>query len=122
MPIAPALSPHEQSRANADDVPYARPGGRARRFASGTLPDVCRLLVRGVLVPSWAAMLAVLLLAPFSRGLPPWALFGPFVLSLALLGLPHGALDFGASRSNRDRSACADAVPRAFNGGVNVCT
>ena len=56
-------------------------------------PDVRRLLVRGMLVPSAVVMAVVLLLAPLSLGLPPWALFGPFVLSLVLLGLPHGALD-----------------------------
>ena len=60
---------------------------------AATRPDVRRLLVRSVLAPSWAAIGAVLLLVPFSSGLPPWALFGPFVGSLVLLGLPHGALD-----------------------------
>ena len=48
---------------------FHTPELEATHDASDTLPDVHRLLVRGVLVSSWAAMLAVLLLALFSRGL-----------------------------------------------------
>lgn len=53
-------------------------------------------LLRGVVVPSWAILLAVTL--PFAAGLEiperlGWVQYVPFAASLILFGLPHGAAD-----------------------------
>jgi len=55
-----------------------------------------RTLRRGLLLPSWIALLAVTL--PFAAGLEipsrlGWVQYAPFAASLVLFGLPHGAAD-----------------------------
>ncbi|WP_047863983.1 Brp/Blh family beta-carotene 15,15'-dioxygenase [Rubrobacter aplysinae] len=62
---------------------------------SGT-PAARRTLLRGIVVPSWVALLGVTL--PFALGfeIPDglgWVQYVPFAASLVLFGLPHGAAD-----------------------------
>lgn len=46
-----------------------------------------------VLVPSWVLVAVALLLTGTAEGWPDWARWLPFVLSVLVLGLPHGAVD-----------------------------
>jgi Brp/Blh family beta-carotene 15,15'-monooxygenase len=50
-------------------------------------------LARAVLWPSWLAVVAVAAASPLLPALPPAVRYAPFLLSVVVLGLPHGAVD-----------------------------
>ena len=52
-----------------------------------------RTLIRGAVLPSWVCILVLAGLFAFGLKVPEWVQYLPFVLSLILLGLPHGAVD-----------------------------
>jgi beta-carotene 15,15'-dioxygenase len=56
-------------------------------------PATGRRIFRTVLVPSWILVLVALPLAAVALGWPDWARWLPFVLSVLVFGLPHGAVD-----------------------------
>ncbi len=53
-------------------------------------------------VIGWAVLGVALLLAPFVEVLPTWVVYAPFVVSLVLFGLPHGAVDHLVAGSQID--------------------
>jgi len=56
-------------------------------------PGVRRTIRAFVLWPSWLLFVVLTLLFATGLAVPPWAEYAPFALSLALFGLPHGAVD-----------------------------
>jgi len=52
-----------------------------------------RRLVRTVCWPSWVAVLLLVPLGLVADSWPTWLLYAPFLVSLVVLGLPHGAVD-----------------------------
>ena len=56
-------------------------------------PGAQRTIRASLLWPSWLLFAALTLLFATGLTVPPWAEYAPFALSLALFGLPHGAVD-----------------------------
>lgn len=56
-------------------------------------PGARRTVRAFLLWPSWLLFVALILLFATVLTIPPWVEYAPFVLSLALFGLPHGAVD-----------------------------
>ncbi|WP_336336758.1 Brp/Blh family beta-carotene 15,15'-dioxygenase [Haloarcula brevis] len=69
---------------------------------------------RVALVPGWVASAAAV--APFLAGLPvpPPLQYGPLVVSVVLLGLPHGAVDHLAVARTRGQRPGWRAIARVF--------
>ncbi|MEM1128630.1 MAG: Brp/Blh family beta-carotene 15,15'-dioxygenase [Bacteroidota bacterium] len=70
-----------------------QPSGHAAPAYLNRHPTLQRRCRHHILWPSWAALLLVGLVFPLTFLLPPVWQYAPFVVSLVLLGLPHGALD-----------------------------
>ena len=67
---------------------------RPDRTVPGSLsPPIRRTLSSAVIRPSWLALGAAVLLAPVVGALPPVVRYLPFVVSVLVFGLPHGAVD-----------------------------
>jgi Brp/Blh family beta-carotene 15,15'-monooxygenase len=65
-----------------------------RAVVSESLPTpVRRTLSTAVVRPSWLGIGLAVLLAPFVGSLPEAVVYAPFVASVLLFGLPHGAVD-----------------------------
>ncbi len=56
-------------------------------------PELMTALDRAGIRFSWLAIAAVVPFAPFLGGVPPVVRYAPFIVSVAVFGLPHGAVD-----------------------------
>ncbi|MFC7073730.1 Brp/Blh family beta-carotene 15,15'-dioxygenase [Halovenus rubra] len=72
---------------------------------TGHTENVRRQLIRVTIVPGWVILVAVTLLFAAGLTLPLEYQFVPLVASVALLGLPHGAVDHLAPTRVRGRTA-----------------
>jgi Brp/Blh family beta-carotene 15,15'-monooxygenase len=95
----------------------------ARAPVSGSLPTrVRRTLSAAVVRPSWIAVGAAVLLSPLLGVLPQAVIYAPFVASVLVFGLPHGAVDHLAPARTVDgsprRSIVAVSVLYLVAGGV----
>jgi beta-carotene 15,15'-dioxygenase len=68
-----------------------QPASPARTVAVS--PGARHVLRRWTLWPSWLLVADLVLLFAAGLTVPPWAEYLPFALSLAVFGLPHGAID-----------------------------
>jgi Brp/Blh family beta-carotene 15,15'-monooxygenase len=58
-----------------------------------SIPGLRAAYARNVVRPSWLALGVVAAAFPLAPPLPPAVRYAPFVLSVVVLGLPHGAVD-----------------------------
>jgi Brp/Blh family beta-carotene 15,15'-monooxygenase len=87
------------------------------------LPRALVAALEGTVVrPSWVAVGLAALVVPLAPDLPPVVQFAPFVVSLVVFGLPHGAVDHLAPARTADvglvRSVAIVAVVYALLGGA----
>lgn len=71
-------------------------------------------LIRGVLLPSWIIIALVVLPFWFGVSVPPVVQYIPLVISILLLGLPHGAIDHFALPRVRGRHPTWRAIGFVF--------
>ena len=59
-----------------------------------SIPNAQSLIRRAVVVLSWIITALVTAAVAVGLSLPPWAVYVPFVASVLLFSLPHGAADY----------------------------
>jgi Brp/Blh family beta-carotene 15,15'-monooxygenase len=101
------------------DAPKTEDAVEYERYRDYGVSDGCRrALVRWVIVPSWVVLGALVVIFAALRAsnvaVPPEYRYAPFVVSIVLFGLPHGAVDHLVPSRLRDETPDVRSVSRVM--------